>query len=407
MPCLICGEPKTIEAHLIPKAFVAEVKTERGEQHLILHKGDKRPRVSNTGVYDSGILCGPCDSILGGHEDYVLGLLRKLRKAQVPLGGIIGVDPIDGDRVVRFAAGIAWKYAVTMQPGRIDVGPYVGVLADVALRGRSIPASVDVAMLRIVELDGDVYFYRTPMPDRKDDANVVRFTVGSFIFFLKIDRRRNGSTLPAECWLRGRAKGAFVVSVRLSPLRVARSPLKDHVAGKSAIAHPARMRSIMVILVPLLLSGCSYIYDLRAIVINGRLAFVVDPKSKQQADCIRSIHVQTADAEVARAKPGPDDAKGLVANGVFWWKDYAVDACPNKFPILYGQPLAGRAFVYSDGDTKGVEAKPLRIGVIYQVDTSSGGSGYGGGRFRIRPNRTVENLPPIDTTQNMEVGNVS
>lgn len=211
MPCLVCGEPKTIEAHLIPKAFVAEVKTEPGEQHLLLHKGDKRPRVSNTGVYDRGILCGPCDSILGGHEDYALELLRELRKANAPPGGIIGVNPIDGDRMVRFAAGIAWKYAVTTQPGRIGIGPYVDVLADVALRGMSIPTSVDVAMLRIVELDGDVYVYRTPMPDRKDDANVVRFTVGSFIFFLKIDRRRNGSTLPAECWLRGRTKGAFLV----------------------------------------------------------------------------------------------------------------------------------------------------------------------------------------------------
>lgn len=211
MPCLICGQPKTIEAHLIPKAFVAEVKTERGEQHLILHKGDKRPRVSNTGVYDRGILCGPCDSILGAHEDYALKLLRELRKVKAPPGSIVGVDSINGDRIVRFAAGIAWKYAVTTQPGRINIGPYVDVLANVALRDIAIPASVDVAMLRIVELDGDVYFYRTPMPDRKDNVNVVRFTVGSFIIFLKIDQRRNGSTLPAECWLRGRTKGAFVV----------------------------------------------------------------------------------------------------------------------------------------------------------------------------------------------------
>nr|WP_294810170.1 hypothetical protein [uncultured Sphingomonas sp.] len=122
------------------------------------------------------------------------------------------MEPIDGDRMVRFAAGIAWKYAVTTQPGRIEVGPYVDVLGDVALRDGPIPTSIDVAMLRIVELDGDVYFYRTPMPDRKEGANVVRFTVGSFLFFLKIDKRRNGSILPAECWLRGRTKGAFVVA---------------------------------------------------------------------------------------------------------------------------------------------------------------------------------------------------
>lgn len=165
------------------------------------------------------------------------------------------------------------------------------------------------------------------------------------------------------------------------------------------------MRSIMALVLPLALSGCSYVYDLRAIVINGRLAFMVDPRSKRQADCIRSIHVQTADGETASAKPGPDDAEGLVANGVYWWKDYAIDGCPNPFPILYGQPLAGRPFVYSDGDTRGVEAKPLRIGVIYEVQTSSGGSGYGEGRFRIRADRTVENLPLVDMTPDTEVGN--
>lgn len=211
MPCLSCGAPKTIEAHLIPKSFVSEVKVDPGEQHVILHGGGTRPIKSHTGVYDRNILCGACDSLLGGHEGYAVELLRKARRQNAPPGGIITVEPIDGDRMVRFAAGIAWKYAVTSQPGRIDIGPYVDALGDVAVRDAPIPPSIDVAILRIVELDGDVYFYRTPMPDRKEGNNVVRFTVGSFLFFLKIDQRRNGSTLPAECWLRGRTKGAFVV----------------------------------------------------------------------------------------------------------------------------------------------------------------------------------------------------
>lgn len=150
----------------------------------------------------------------------------------------------------------------------------------------------------------------------------------------------------------------------------------------------------------LLVTSCSYVYDLQAIVLNGHITFVVDPRSKRQADCIRSIYVQTTQDETAQAKPGPNDAKDLVKNGVFWWKDYAVDQCLNKFPIRYGQPLVGKPFVYSDGDTKGVEAKPLVVGVVYQVETASAGSGYGWGRFRIRMDHTVENLPSIETTEN-------
>ena len=212
MPCLSCGAPNTIDAHLIPKAFVAEVKVDPGERHLILHGGKTSPIRSHTGIYDRDILCGTCDALLGDHEGYAVELLRECRAAEGPPRGIITFEPIDGDRLIRFAAGIAWKYAVTGQAGRIDIGPYVGVLADVALRRAAIPDTLDLAMMRIVELDGDVYFYRTPMPDRKEGVNMVRFTVGSFLIFLKIDKRRPGSLLPPECWLRGRTAGTFVMT---------------------------------------------------------------------------------------------------------------------------------------------------------------------------------------------------
>ena len=213
MPCLNCSDEKTIEAHLIPKAFVMEVKRERGEQHLIVYKGSKRHTVSNTGLFDRNILCGACDGQLGGYEGYVFKLLKQLREVDEPFGSIVTVDPLEGDTVVRFAAGIAWKFAVTTpERGRIQLGPYQSLLGDIALRGAPIPPSVDVAMIRIVELDGDVYHYRTPLPDRKDDANVIRFSVGSFVFFLKVDKRPNGSTLPKECWLRGRTAGAFLMA---------------------------------------------------------------------------------------------------------------------------------------------------------------------------------------------------
>jgi len=213
MACLNCGAEKTIEAHLIPKAFAMEVTRDRGEQHLIIHQGIERPKVSNTGAFDRTILCGPCDGILGKYESYVFKLLKRLREAKAPFGTIVPVDLIEGDTIVRFAAGIAWKFAVTtLDRGQIKLGPYTEILGDIALRGAPIPPAVDVALIRIVELDGDVYYYREPLYDRKDDANMVRFSVGGFVVFLKIDKRRNGQTLPATCWLRGRSAGAFLMA---------------------------------------------------------------------------------------------------------------------------------------------------------------------------------------------------
>jgi hypothetical protein len=160
------------------------------------------------------------------------------------------------------------------------------------------------------------------------------------------------------------------------------------------------IRTLFALLCLFWLGGCSYNYDLLAVVIHGRLAFIVDPQSKRGATCITSIHVQTND--VARARPAVADNKNLVANGFFWWRDYDVADCPNRFPILYGQPLVGKPFVYSSGRSDGVEAKPLKVGVIYEVSTASG-SGYGGGRFRILPDRRVENLPREDDTAEITV----
>ena len=128
-----------------------------------------------------------------------------------------------------------------------------------------------------------------------------------------------------------------------------------------------------------------------AVVINGRLAFVVDPRSRRKPDCIQSVHVSTKEAAIAKASPHDD--KQLVSNGVFWWQDFAVGACPNPFPIFYGQTLKGQSFVYQGKLASFVGAKPLKIGVVYEIDASSSGSGYGDGRFRIRADRRIENLP--------------
>ena len=211
MPCLHCGAPKTIDAHLIPKSFVMEVKIDRNEQHLLLHKGVARPQVSHTGIYDPSILCGDCDNILGRYETYAHTLLQRCRRHTFEAGKVVTIRELEGDTMVRFAAGVAWKYAVTSRArGRIDIGPYSAVLRQVALDGAPIPASIDLTMARILELDGDVYYYRAPMLDRKEGVNVVRFCLGGFLFFLKTDKRPPGPLLPLDCWLRGRTSGGFL-----------------------------------------------------------------------------------------------------------------------------------------------------------------------------------------------------
>ena len=213
MPCLICGASKTIRAHLIPRAFATEVASTHGEKHALIHAASKNYETSATGRYDPDILCASCDWLLGKHEGYVFNLLKQVRAEKTTAGSYIGVNPLEGDTVVKFAAGLCWKYSVTQRSfGRIDIGPYSPILADVAFERSSIPPSIDVLATQLQSGSAESYFYRTPMPDRTEGVNVVRFSVGSFVFFLKIDRRPNPRLFPAECWFRGRSSGWFGVA---------------------------------------------------------------------------------------------------------------------------------------------------------------------------------------------------
>ena len=69
MPCLNCGAEETIKAHLMPQAFVKEI---RGEDtaHAITNSDLSAFQPSQNGRYDDAILCAPCDNKLGRDENF-------------------------------------------------------------------------------------------------------------------------------------------------------------------------------------------------------------------------------------------------------------------------------------------------------------------------------------------------
>jgi hypothetical protein len=212
MPCLRCDSPHTIDAHLIPRAMANEVASKTGEKHIIAYSASDKFRRTNTGLYDSDILCGSCDNHLGKNENYVIETMRKVR-AQFPKHGTLAKSPInDGNVFVRFAAGIAWKYSVAKPGfGRINVGPYGDILANVAFSDEAIPDSIDLAMIYMQSGVDEVFFYRTPLPDRQSGVNLIRFSVGSFLYLLKVDKRPNPPDPPSQVWLRNKSAVVFPV----------------------------------------------------------------------------------------------------------------------------------------------------------------------------------------------------
>lgn len=108
------------------------------------------------------------------------------------------------------------------------------------------------------------------------------------------------------------------------------------------------------------LAGCSSLYDIHAVVIAGKLAFVpAETNVWGEPDCIYSISVSAVSGPAAIPTKA-DDAR-MVANGVYWNKTIAVTSfCENPFPVLYGAKLKGPPS--REDQEYNVEAKPLRIG---------------------------------------------
>lgn len=204
MPCLNCGTERTIRAHLIPQAFVQEVRGDESDHAFVLGDGSFVP--NKNGRFDPNILCQPCDGQLGQFENYAIKTLKRIRvAAPKAVNRMIGIEGIDGDQLIRFAAGIAWKYTATQRHlGRIDIGPYAETVRQVAFSTAEIPACIDALLVKIHSGDADSYIYRAALPYRYEGRNFVRFAVGGFVILLKIDRRSNPTGEPSESWLRGR-----------------------------------------------------------------------------------------------------------------------------------------------------------------------------------------------------------
>lgn len=133
------------------------------------------------------------------------------------------------------------------------------------------------------------------------------------------------------------------------------------------------------------LSGCSYGFDVQAVIIDGRLAFVPGPRGAKP-DCVSRVMVRDEDAPVAATY----DAW---IRSAYAWADQGGYGCADRFPLFYGEALKGEDSAGA-GISDEVAAKPLRAGVIYEVMITSGATGYGGGRFRLRSDGGVENLGP-------------
>lgn len=203
MACIRCGNHKTIKAHLLPQVFCKEVKV--GTSFATMLNGSGDFSITQSGVFDKNILCKDCDGKLGQNEKYAAETFRLIRQKSV--GNYIGpalIANLDKEKILRFAAGILWKYSITqMEYGKINLFDYQEDVKRIAFEDIEIPTWFDALLFRLkVHLNDDgVFAYRAPLPDKVDRVRIYRFMVGGILFFVKVHNKKMKNGPAQKSWL--------------------------------------------------------------------------------------------------------------------------------------------------------------------------------------------------------------
>lgn len=209
MNCNNCGSDNLIKAHLIPRAFCVEVQTGKSHASSVTEEGSFK--VTQSGMWDRNILCGECDGKLGTYEQYAHRIAQEIRQtgSDASWKTKLVVDT-DNVKVLRFCAGILYKYSLTTKAnGQINLGRYQDVLRSFIFdQNNDVPTEIDAFVVRPLKYADDrgLFAYRAPTMDRKYGINLYRMMMGGLIFFVQLDKRPI-SGIPPEMLIKNCAEG--------------------------------------------------------------------------------------------------------------------------------------------------------------------------------------------------------
>ena len=116
---------------------------------------------------------------------------------------------------------------------------------------------------------------------------------------------------------------------------------------------------------------------------GGNLVFDIPSNGKQERDCITRVAVFVEDSGYLAIPETGDDHLAVEAGDYWRAVGEGKDKCVGSLPVRYGRGIRGSTIV---------KPKPLRVGAAYTVAFAESSTGNRMGRFRILPDKRVENL---------------
>lgn len=188
--CRVCGETRTIKAHILPRALAHDAKGD-GKHVVAVSRDWAGTRYKQSGLWDDAILCEIHERSLHGLDDYGIEFIRRRGDAH-PVGrGLFTLSNPEPDKLVGFAACVLWRYAVSRYGGSIALGPWEARLRQYLFEcGSEKPAALWVSLSRL-HLNGNALTGLIVMPavERWSGQWVYTFMVSDLRFHLLLDRR--------------------------------------------------------------------------------------------------------------------------------------------------------------------------------------------------------------------------
>lgn len=196
--CKLCGyQGPLVKAHIIPESFYVPLLEESKIPRLYSTAEDTFPKRSPVGIYDSEILCGVCDNRIGDWDNYAQKLLltpledygspHELKSQE-----FFVIRDLEYRLLKLFFVSLLWRADQSGHDffGEVDLGQsWCERAKEMVLTGDpGDPEELGVTLVRHEHRLAEKTIYN-PEKVRSDGLNFYRFSLGSYVAMIKVDRR--------------------------------------------------------------------------------------------------------------------------------------------------------------------------------------------------------------------------
>jgi len=196
MTCRFCGEDrKLIKAHIIPAGFFRILRHGQIPPQMLTTNENEYTKRMPIGVYDKNILCEICEPLFGVWDNYAQQLLGLEPKGSSPIinqGEIYGyeIQKYNYELLKLFFISLLWRASLSKHIFYSKVN--LGLFEHIAKRfiEHNDPGTPEDFSVTLAKFDHPIgKTILDPHPEKPEGINYYRFYFGSYIAYIKVDKR--------------------------------------------------------------------------------------------------------------------------------------------------------------------------------------------------------------------------